>query len=724
MDNPFSVTSVDEELDRLEEAINKIGDEQIKSGFLRELVSCKEQLTMISKNGKVDLPLMQRITALQVELESYQSGNPVDVEKLGTQKYSIEISLEVNDAKARMFREKRELYLAQYLLEASHISDEGDIQKRMETVEEKLATYQQGDKYLPELEDKLAEIKYALMLELLKKGDIELAMQYMETFNSQMGVIISRKAPALYEKIKNEVITEKTLGARTTLFHYLYDNQGDAKSIELWKALLVAEDPDFDLGKFPKIEEKKEPVVLHQPREEYTEGKKETRWQKARRERKEARQQKKEALSHNNDEEVVFINYDSRAPGGVSEKEFQKIKDLYREESEEDHKHGKKIRVVFDDRITQIPDHSMYQGSDHPFERIGRVTSVTLPKSLVSIGDQFMERASNVEEIIVPNGVQAIGKRFFFGGSKIKKVELPEGLKTIGGLFLCNASELETIHFPDSLESVGCGLLSGASVKEADLSHTKVKELILVMPVSGKIKVPEDCHCEMGYVEMGIVEDQAMLDRVEAVKKLIADPSADLSEIHSCFVKIKGCDPKLAINLSMSRRAAELIELTQPGLAVALDGVGSLGLTNIDDVLAWNLKDHINHRQEMVDEAKEKELEDKKRFRVLAIAQHRYEAKYSGMRDGKAYRIPLRDGKHQMLRAGDFMESLKQGESFYYVLVPEDEIERLSYELRGDGKLPFLDTRYRNRKRRSTWGGNASTCRSTKVTSITRSTKT
>ena len=66
-----------------------------------------------------------------------------------------------------------------------------------------------------------------------------------------------------------------------------------------------------------------------------------------------------------------------------------------------------------------------------------------------------------------------------------------------------------------------------------------------------------------------------------------------------------------------------------------------------------------------------------------------------------------------MLRAGDFMDSLKQGENFYYVLVPEDEIARLSLEMRRDGELPFLDTRYCNRKRRSARSCSAITCKIT-----------
>ena len=73
-------------------------------------------------------------------------------------------------------------------------------------------------------------------------------------------------------------------------------------------------------------------------------------------------------------------------------------------------------------------------------ERIGRnmfnycfaLKNISLPDSLLEIGDYVFVEASNLDEVRFGNGLRKIGLRVFFGCQKLKNITLPESLEYIG----------------------------------------------------------------------------------------------------------------------------------------------------------------------------------------------------------------------------------------------------------------------------------------------------
>ena len=96
-------------------------------------------------------------------------------------------------------------------------------------------------------------------------------------------------------------------------------------------------------------------------------------------------------------------------------------------------------------------------------EKIGRafygfkkLTKVTLPSSLVNIGDQAFANCTKLTEIALPSSVKTIGSAFF-GCEGLSSVTLNEGLETINGtVYGCKA--LTSLTIPSTVTTISGGL--------------------------------------------------------------------------------------------------------------------------------------------------------------------------------------------------------------------------------------------------------------------------
>ena len=83
------------------------------------------------------------------------------------------------------------------------------------------------------------------------------------------------------------------------------------------------------------------------------------------------------------------------------------------------------------------------------------IQSVSLPDTLVSIGDSAFSGCSDIKEIIIPNNVTLLGKSAFIGCSNLTKVTLSKKIKAIDDSSFRNCTNLESITIPDSVERIG-----------------------------------------------------------------------------------------------------------------------------------------------------------------------------------------------------------------------------------------------------------------------------
>ena len=83
--------------------------------------------------------------------------------------------------------------------------------------------------------------------------------------------------------------------------------------------------------------------------------------------------------------------------------------------------------------------------------------SVTLPKSLTTLGDWTFSYCKNLNNISIPQGVTTIERRTFYECSGLQNVVLQEGITTIGQYAFENCSSLSSINIPKSVTSIKWG---------------------------------------------------------------------------------------------------------------------------------------------------------------------------------------------------------------------------------------------------------------------------
>lgn len=101
---------------------------------------------------------------------------------------------------------------------------------------------------------------------------------------------------------------------------------------------------------------------------------------------------------------------------------------------------------------TSIPDNA-FGGSGADNDQYSSFTSIILPDTITSIGDDAFRASQDLKYIKIPDGVKSIGARAFWW-SGIESIDLPAGLETIGVAAFSQCESLSSIDLPDSLQRI------------------------------------------------------------------------------------------------------------------------------------------------------------------------------------------------------------------------------------------------------------------------------
>ena len=101
---------------------------------------------------------------------------------------------------------------------------------------------------------------------------------------------------------------------------------------------------------------------------------------------------------------------------------------------------------------TSIPDNA-FGGSGADNSQYSNFTSITLPNTITSIGDEAFRASQDLKHIKIPDSVKSIGDSAFWW-SGIESVELPDGLESLGSGAFYNCEYLQSIDLPDSLSRI------------------------------------------------------------------------------------------------------------------------------------------------------------------------------------------------------------------------------------------------------------------------------
>ena len=111
----------------------------------------------------------------------------------------------------------------------------------------------------------------------------------------------------------------------------------------------------------------------------------------------------------------------------------------------------------------EIPDHVTYDGENYTVTEIGpwafmycvRLTSVTLPSTLVTIGLNAFNSCTMLTSISIPEGVQIIDECAFYNCSRLEAVTIPNSVTTIGEEAFYDCSQLHSVVIGRGVQTLG-----------------------------------------------------------------------------------------------------------------------------------------------------------------------------------------------------------------------------------------------------------------------------
>ncbi len=109
--------------------------------------------------------------------------------------------------------------------------------------------------------------------------------------------------------------------------------------------------------------------------------------------------------------------------------------------------------LVIPREIAGIPVRYLGDGSGYPL-RVN-VTSITLPDTLVSIGDYAFTNCTDLTSIVIPDSVEYIGSGAFHGCRNLVSAKLPTGLTRIEERLFAYCRSLADITIPESVTYIG-----------------------------------------------------------------------------------------------------------------------------------------------------------------------------------------------------------------------------------------------------------------------------
>ena len=101
-----------------------------------------------------------------------------------------------------------------------------------------------------------------------------------------------------------------------------------------------------------------------------------------------------------------------------------------------------------------------FQGSiesmgDGAFEYCAKLEKVNIPNDITSIGNYAFYKCSALTNVIIPQSVTSIGNYAFYECSALEKVNIPNGITSIGKSVFSGCSVLDNVNIPVGVTSIG-----------------------------------------------------------------------------------------------------------------------------------------------------------------------------------------------------------------------------------------------------------------------------
>ncbi len=91
------------------------------------------------------------------------------------------------------------------------------------------------------------------------------------------------------------------------------------------------------------------------------------------------------------------------------------------------------------------------------------LTSITIPTSVTSIGDYAFSNCTGLTSIDIPNSITSIVNRMFYGCTGLTSITIPNNITSIGGGAFSGCTGLTSITIPNSVTSIGGSAFYGCT---------------------------------------------------------------------------------------------------------------------------------------------------------------------------------------------------------------------------------------------------------------------
>lgn len=151
----------------------------------------------------------------------------------------------------------------------------------------------------------------------------------------------------------------------------------------------------------------------------------------------------------------------------------------YYEESQDAHGYDKdkspKGKVVVPQTITHGgKTYTVTQIEDETFENCVELTEIVLPESITSIGTSAFSR-TGISSILLPKMLVSLGQDVFAGCVNLKELSIPETITQLNGTLLKGCISLQKLELPKTLKSIGNSAFAQCtSLEEITLPETLV----------------------------------------------------------------------------------------------------------------------------------------------------------------------------------------------------------------------------------------------------------
>ena len=100
-------------------------------------------------------------------------------------------------------------------------------------------------------------------------------------------------------------------------------------------------------------------------------------------------------------------------------------------------------------------DYAVTYISSWAFNNSSGLTSVTIPNSVISIGEMAFIDCSRLTSVTIPNSVTSIGYEAFYKCSGLTSVTIGNSVTSIGEYAFSDCSGLTSVTIPNSVTSIG-----------------------------------------------------------------------------------------------------------------------------------------------------------------------------------------------------------------------------------------------------------------------------